>query len=212
MLLAISANAANHRQAQGLLERMESAYRGVKDYQVLIHVVAPTEKTGKGPEEFLYTFKKPRQVRIDIQTPQFGTIVIFPDGKGKVWVRPWGLRLLDLHLAPDSLFIANASGQRIDQTDLGLLIQNIRRSMHEGRRGALEIIEEPPNFRIRVLAEDHFREGKLTRYEFTIDGTTYFPAEIEERSADGTLERKITFRNLSINRGVPDHFFRLNDD
>lgn len=212
VLPAIPLNAANPADGQAVLKRMESAYAAVKDYRVLVRVVLAGENAGRRTEEFIYTFKKPRQVRIDYQMPQPGTIVIFPDAEGKVLVRPWGWRLLDLHLAPDSLLLTDPSGQRVDQTDFGLLVRNIGRSMDQGRRGPLEIVEEGPFVRMRVLAENHFREGQVTRYQFTIDKSTSFPAEVEERTPDGIFERKITFRNLAINTGVPDSFFRLNGD
>ncbi len=207
VLPAIPLNAANPADGQAVLKRMESAYAAVKDYRVLVRVVLAGENAGRRTEEFIYTFKKPRQVRIDYQMPQPGTIVIFPDAEGKVLVRPWGWRLLDLHLAPDSLLLTDPSGQRVDQTDFGLLVRNIGRSMDQGRRGPLEIVEEGPFVRMRVLAENHFREGQVTRYQFTIDKSTSFPAEVEERTPDGIFERKITFRNLAINTGVPDSFF-----
>ena len=209
MLLSIPANAANHEDAQVILKRMESAYEAVKDYRVLVQVVLAAESAPKRTEEFIYTFKKPRQVRIDFQIPQPGTILIFPDEQGNVWVRPWGWRFLDLRLAPDSLFLSNPSGQRIDQTDFGLLIRNVGWSMDGGRRGPLQILDEDQYVRIRVLADNHFHEGKVTRYQFTIDKNTYFPAEVEEWAPDGVLERKISFRNLAVNTGVPDSFFRL---
>ncbi len=212
VLPAIPLNAANPADGQAVLKRMESAYAAVKDYRVLVRVVLAGENAGRRTEEFIYTFKKPRQVRIDYQMPQPGTIVIFPDAEGKVLVRPWGWRLLDLHLAPDSLLLTDPSGQRVDQTDFGLLVRNLGRSMDGGRRGPLEIVEEGPFVRMRVLAENHFREGQVTRYQFTIDKSTSFPAEVEERTPDGIFERKITFRNLAINTGVPDSFFRLNGD
>ena len=211
-LLAFPANAADHADAQALLKRMESAYETVKDYRVLVQVAQAAENASRRTEEFIYTFKKPRQVRIDFQMPQPGTILIFPDEEGKVLVRPLGWRFLDLRLAPDSLFLSNPSGQRIDQTDFGLLIRNIGRSMDGGRRGALEIIEEDRYLKIEVLAENHFREGKITRYQIRIDKNTYFPAEIEEWTPEGVLERKIAFRNLAVNTGVPDSFFRLDKD
>jgi outer membrane lipoprotein-sorting protein len=207
VLLAIPSNASNGADAQAVLKRMESAYEAVKDYRVLVRVVLAAENAGRRTEEFVYTFRKPRQVRIDFQAPQSGTIVVFPDGGGKVLVRPWGWRFLDLHLAPDSLLLADPSGQRVDQTDLGLLIRNMGRSMDGGRQGPLAILEEGPFVRIRVLAENHFRESKITRYQFTIDKNTAFPAEIEEWTPDGVFERKITFQNLAINTGVPDSFF-----
>ena len=207
-LLSIPAIAAGHADAKAVLKRMESAYEAVKDYRVLVHVVLAAEDAGKRTEEFIYTFKKPGQVRVDFQIPQPGTILIFPDEEGKVLVRPWGWRLLDLHLAPDSLLLANSSGQRIDQTDFGLLIRNLGRSMDGGRRGPLEISEENQYIKIEVLAENHFRDGIVTRYRFMIDKSTYFPAEIEEWTPDGVLERKITFRNLAVNTGIPETFFQ----
>ena len=76
------------------------------------------------------------------------------------------------------------------------------------RRGPLEILDEDQVVKIRVMAEDHFREGRVTRYQFTIDKNTYLPAEIEEWTPDGALERKITYRNLELNTDVPDAFFR----
>jgi outer membrane lipoprotein-sorting protein len=207
MLLPIPTGAANLEEAQALLKRMESAYEKVKEYRVQVKVVTG-ENAGNRTEEFIYTFKKPNHIRIDFLTPQPGTILIFPDAEGKVLVRPWGWSFLDLHLSPDSILLATSSGQRIDQTDFGLLIKNIGRSMDGGRRGPLEILDEAHDIRIRVLAEDHFRAGKITKYQFTIDKNTYLPAQVEEWTPDGVFERKITFRNLEVNTGVPDSFFK----
>jgi len=207
-LLWIPANAAQDADAQALLVRMESAYQTVKDYRMQVQLILASENAGQRIEEFIYTFKKPGRVRMDFQSPQPGTMVIFPDEEGKVWVRPWGLRFLDLHLAPDSLFLSNPSGQRVDQSDFGLLIKNIGRSIGEGRKGPVEILEEERYVRIKVLAQNHFRSGKVTSYDFVIDKNTFLPAQIEERTPEGVFERRITFRNLVTNTGVPDSFFR----
>jgi outer membrane lipoprotein-sorting protein len=206
-LLAMPANAANQTDARSVLGSVESAYEAVKDYRVHVQVVLAAGNAGPRTEEFIYTFRKPNQVRIDFKTPQPGTILVFPDKEGKVLVRPWGWRPLDLRLAPDSLLLSNPSGQRIDQSEFGLLIRNMGRSMNGGRRGPLEFVEEDRVVRIAVLAEDHFREGKITRYRFTIDRSTWLPKEIEERTPEGVLERRITFMNLELNTGVSDSFF-----
>lgn len=211
-LLSIPANAAEDVDAQALLMRMESAYETVKDYRVQVQVILAAENAGRRTEEFMYTFKKPGLIRMDFQSPQPGTIVIFPDEEGKVWVRPWGWRFLDLHLAPESLFLSNPSGQRVDQTDFGLLIRNVGRSIGEGRKGPVEILEEEQYVRIKALAQNHFRSGKVTSYEFVIDKNTFLPAQIEERTPEGVFERRITFRNLVINTGVSDSFFRLDKE
>ena len=80
--------------------------------------------------------------------------------------------------------------------------------MDGGRRGPLEISEDNQYIKITVLAENHFRKGKVTKYRFTIDRNTLFPVEIDEWTPEGVLERKITFRELVINTGVSDSFFR----
>jgi outer membrane lipoprotein-sorting protein len=207
-LLPSAVSASNLEEAQALLKRMESAYEKVKDYRVQVKVVT-AENAGNRTEEFIYTFKKPNHIRIHFLTPQPGTILIYPDKEGKVSVRPWGWSFLDLHLSPDSILMANSSGQRIDQTDFGLLIKNIGRSVASGRRGPLEILDEAHDIRIGVLAEDNFRAGKITKYQFTIDKNTHLPAEVEEWTPEGAFERKITFRKLEINLHVPDSFFHL---
>ena len=66
---------------------------------------------------------------------------------------------LKLHLSPDNSLLLVGSGQQIDQTDFGLLIDNISRSLTDQRRGALDITEEVGHVRISVLAENHFRKG-----------------------------------------------------
>jgi outer membrane lipoprotein-sorting protein len=210
-LLPIPVGASNLEEAQALLKRMESAYEKVKGYRVQVKGVT-AENDGNRTEEFIYTFKKPNHIRIDFLRPQPGTILIYPDKEGKVSVRPWGWSFLDLHLAPDSILLANSSGQKINQTGFGLLIKNIGRSMDGGRRGPLEILDEAHDLRIRVLAEDHFRAGKITKYQFTIDKNTYLPAEVEEWTPEGVFERKITFRNLEINIHLPDSFFHLSEE
>ncbi len=54
-----------------------------------------------------------------------------------------------------------SSGQRIDQTDLGLLIQNIARSV--GREGDVPVLAADGETVIPVAADDHFRPGMVTR-------------------------------------------------
>ena len=97
-------------------------------------------------------------------------ILVYPDKNGKVAVRPAGLaHFLKFHLEPDSRLLKGSSGQRIDQTDIGLLIKNIARSLTDQRRGPAEIVEENGHVRIRVLAVNHFHEDVVTLYQFFID-------------------------------------------
>ena len=195
----------------GLIARMESAYAHVPAYQMDMEVSEYREGRAVETKRFLYTFKKPGHMRIDMHSPNPGMILVYPDKDGKIVVKPGGWAgFLKLHLAPDSrLLRASAVEQRIDQTDLGLLIKNIVHSLTDRRHGEIKVSGEGGQEVVEVLAEDHFRAGLLTLYNFTIDKQRWLPVEVKESTPDGVLRRRVIFRNLKTAIAVPDSFFRI---
>jgi hypothetical protein len=117
---------------------------------------------------------------------------------------------LTLHLSPDSVFFNNSAGQRIDQTDLGLLIQNIARSLTDQRRGEIKVSRKDGLVLVEVLADDHFLSGVLTLYHFSVDETLWLPVEVGEYTPEGILKREVMFLDLKTSIGIPDGFFRIN--
>jgi outer membrane lipoprotein-sorting protein len=195
--------------ADGLLKKMESAYTRVEDYQTNVEVRTYKREGSFETQKFLYTFKKPKWIRLDFESPHSGMVLIYPDKNEKVRVRlPGVAHILAFHLSTGNPLITGPAGQRIDQTDLGLLIKNIAHSLTDQRRGPVEI-EEDGYILIRVLAVNHFHEGVVTLYQFFIDKRFWLPVKVEESMPDGRLERTITFQNLRMNTGVPDSFFQL---
>jgi hypothetical protein len=201
--------AFNELDPAAILKRMETVYQGVEDYQA--QVVEKLEKEGSSEiQRFLYTFKKPRSIRLDFISPRAGLIVVYPDKKGKAVVQlPGVANFIKLHLSPDHRLLGAPTGQRIDQTDMGLLINNIGRSLTEQRRGPAEISRAGGTFQIRVLAEDHFRRGVITLYRFLVDDSLWLPIGVEESTPDGRRKRTVTFQDLRTNIGVSDHLFQL---
>ncbi len=195
---------------QDLLKNMASAYAEVIDYQAKMEI--RTYNTGNSfkAQKFRYTFKKPKRIRIDLESPRSGTVLVYPDHKGKVGIRPSGwARFFKFSLAPDSFLLKVSSGQPIDQTDMGLLIGNISKSVTHERHGRPELEDEGKYIRIHVLADNHFREGARTRYQFLIDKMKWLPVEVSESTPEGVLERQVFFRDLKVNIGVKDSFFQL---
>jgi outer membrane lipoprotein-sorting protein len=196
-----------------LIEKMESAYAEVEDYQTDVHLESRSTDGRYHTETFLYTFQKPDRIRIDFESPHSGLVLVYPERNGKVVVRPlqWA-PFFKLHLDPDNSILKTPSGQPIDRTDLGLLIKNIGHSLTDQRRGPVSIQEEGDLIQVSVLAEDHFRKGVLTLYRFLIDRTLWLPTGVHESTRDGVLERAIAFRHLRINIHLPSGFFRLDGD
>jgi outer membrane lipoprotein-sorting protein len=195
---------------QDILNHMKSSYNKVNDYQTTVEVRTYDNDNSFTAEKFLYTFKKPKQIRVDLETPHPGMILVYPDHNGKVGVRPSGwASFLKLSLGPDSFLLKGSSDQKIDQTDMGLLIENIAKSLTSEHHDRPEIEEQGNHLRIGVLADNHFRKDIRTRYEFLIDKTKWLPVEVSEFTPDGVLERRVIFSDLKLNIGIKNSFFQL---
>ena len=192
-----------------LLKRIEVTYAKVKDYQADIEDRTYNQDGSFKTKKFLYTFKEPEWIRLDFETPYSGMVLVYPDKNGEVAIRPAGFPFFKFHLALDNPLLREASGQRLDQTDLGLLIKNIGHSLTDQRRGPAEIVEEDEHIRVQVLADNHFQKGVETLYQFLIDKKLWLPVQVEESTPEGGLERKIILQNLRTNIGFPDSFFQL---
>lgn len=197
-------------QVSDIMAKMAAGYAKVEGYRTETEVNDYRDGEAVGTKRFLYTFKKPDHVRIDMKSPYPGMVLIYPDANGKVAVKPggWG-GFLKLHLSPDNALLRTSAGQRIDQTDLGLLIRNISHSLSDRRRGESKVIEEDGRVRIEVPAEDHFMAGVVTLYHFTIDTARWLPVEIKEFTPAGVLKRTVIFRNLQTSVAIPDSLFRI---
>ena len=215
LLLAVSAPGATPapaagEQVTGIVTKLAAAYAEVEAYQTDTEVVEYHDGRVAATKRFLYTFRKPGLLRIDMKSPYPGMILVYPDGNGKVAVKPGGWAgFLKLHLSPDSVLLRSSAGQRIDQTDLGLLIRHISRSVTDRRRGEVKVSGTNGRVLMEVLADDHFLPGVQTLYRFTVDTTRWLPAAVEEFTPEGVPKRKTIFRDLRTLSGVPDSIFRL---
>lgn len=193
-----------------ILDNMRKAFSDVYDYQVKVEVRLYRGTADFDTERFLYRFKKPDLIRIDVETPRAGTVLVYPDKNGKVVIRlPGFARFFPLRLSPDHFLLKGFMGQPIDKTDLGLLIENIGHSLDDQPYRTPNIEEQDGNIIIQVIAQDHFREGVITNYRFFIDTKLWLPIRVEESKPDGRLERTIAFYNLRINTGFSDRIFTI---
>jgi outer membrane lipoprotein-sorting protein len=192
-----------------VLENMKVAYDKVKDYQTEVGITFFEKDGSSRTETTLYTFKKPKWIRLDFVSPRPGLIMIYPDRNNKVFIKPRGLlSILGFHRPLDDPLLKSPTGQRINQTDLGLLIKNIRHGVTDQRRGPVSILEDDNTIQIEVLADDHFLEGVETRYQFLISKELWLPVEVSASKENGVQEWRIVFRNLRTNINVPDALFQ----
>jgi outer membrane lipoprotein-sorting protein len=196
-----------------LIEKMESTYAEVENYQTKVHIESRSTDGSYNTETFLYSFEKPDRIRMDFESPHSGLALVYPDKSGKAVVRPFQWApFFKLHLEPNSSLLDTPSGQPINRTDLGLLIKNMGHSLIDRRRGPVNIQEEENLIQVTVLAEDHFRKGVLTLYRFSIDRTLWLPVGVRESKPEGVLERDVTLGHLMLNIQFSSGFFRLDEE
>lgn len=199
-------------KASGLVEQMRASYAEVKDYRADVVIRRRGVDGAEKIERLTYSFKKPDRIRVDFQSPHKGLVMVHPNEEGKAVVRPFPWApFLKLRLAPEFSLTVGSAGQRIDQTDMGFLIESIDRSLSARSRGAPVIEESDEAVIIRVLAEDLFRRDRITRYGFRIDKDRWLPVAVAEYAPDGGFRRELRFLELRTNLGISDGYFSLED-
>lgn len=194
--------------AAAILERINAAYAKVQAYQAEVESSEYHKGRLEETRSFRYAFQKPGRLRIDMHHPHAGMQLTYPDARGRVRVRFGGwLGFASLRLQPENRLFATRSGQRIDQSDLGLLIRNIGRSIAEGHSDTLRIEEQPGRVLVEVLAADHFLSGVTTRYRFLIDRVLWLPVAVTESTPQGVMKRTTLFNDLQINPAFPEEYF-----
>jgi hypothetical protein len=198
--------AAGEDDVKSLIRHMQRIYSAVDDYQTMTTVLIFRNDGPAEIQRFLYSFKKPDHVRMDFQTPHPGAVLFYPDDEGRVVVRLAGIAgILPLRLSLNNPRLVSF-GQRIDQTDMGLLITNIFHSVTDEKKGPVSLTEDGDLVHMEVLAVDHFVKERITFYRFTIDRSLMLPVGVEESTPEGLLRRRVTFADLAINRGLSDRF------
>jgi len=198
------------KKAKEIVGKMAAAYAGIESYRTDTEVQEYRNGRLAETQRFLYTFRKPDHIRLDMKSPHPGLILVYPNKQGKATVKPggWG-GFLRFNLSLDSGFLKNSTGQRLNETDFGLLIRNIRHSITDGRQGDVKIAMENGLILVQVLADDHFRSGSKTRYRFFVDSQLWLPAEVEEFTPDGIIKRRVIFRNVRTSIPASEDIFRI---
>jgi outer membrane lipoprotein-sorting protein len=212
-LLWGSAHGWTAADSEALLDRMETAYEKVQEYETRLVITGfGKDDAFKSRQELIYRFKKPNRLRIDFITPHAGMTILYPASDGKVLLQPSGwASVFTLRLAPRNSLLEISPGQQIDQTHHGVLIANIRRTLTDMFQGELEVQETPDRTLLNVLSDNTFRRGVPTRYLFTIDNRLWLPVSVTEMEPNGALRRTVDYRDVRINPGLSEAFFVLLD-
>ena len=180
-------------------------YRTVESYRVTIH------STHAGGEEYIrYYYKQPGFVRMEFIRPHDGALLIYNPDTRRVRVWPFGVKHFpELSLSPGNPLIRSLSGTRVDQSDVGVLFENIR-ILREG--GNTEILgEESMDGRtvlhLIVTGADGIAVAHVHRSELWLDTESQFPVKVISRDLRDVIIESVMMEELEINATLPETLF-----
>ncbi|MCG5078622.1 DUF1571 domain-containing protein [Paraburkholderia tagetis] len=180
-----------------LVADAQARFNALANYQVrLKSISAETE-----PVEVRYAYRKPGFVRMDFICPHAGATLTYSPESGKVKLWPFGFDTFPrLMLSPDSHMIQSPQGHRIDQSDIGTLLVNVRELQQHGDTqfvGAETIGTRRASHVIVTGGPGHVVSG-VSRYELWFDVTHGLPVKVASEGASRAPIETVLMEDLRI--------------
>lgn len=181
-------------------------YQTVESYQVTLR-----SSSGSTESEVIhYHYKKPGFVRMEFVQPFKGAVLVYSPSTKEVSLRPFGaLRVPVFTLSPGNRLARSAGGHRVDRSDVGALLQNVK-ALQE--HGATEVLgEEPADGRqaihVAIIGRDNFSVEGVHRYDLWLETSTLWPLKATSHDVKNALIETVVMDDLQINPTFPDDFF-----
>lgn len=201
LMLAATLTATPPDPLAGAIEH----YRTVENYRVTIH------STHDDGEEYIrYYYKKPGFARMEFIRPHAGTVLIYNPATLSVRLWPFGVNHFpEFSLSPGNPLIRSSRGQRVDRSDVGTLLENVR-TLREGGNAEIlanESIHDRTVLHLVVTGADGFALAGVHRYELWLGRASQFPVKVISRDLRDIIIETVMMDELEINATLPETLF-----
>ena len=180
-------------------------YRKVESYRVTIHSVhADTE------EHLRYFYQKPGFVRMEFIRPHAGAVLVYNPSTQRVRLWPFGSgRFPELNLSPTNPLVQSSRHQRIDQSDVGALLDNMQKLRQGGRLGSLDeqTLAGRQVLHLSVTGPDHLTVAGVHCYEIWLDAASLFPLKVVSRDLRNAMIETVHMEDVDIDVQLPMTLF-----
>ena len=201
VLLAVAAlGAGNPDPIDAAIER----YRAVDSYQVTLRSLH-----GEQSDIIRFSYKRPGFVRMDFVQPHEGAVLIYSPLTKVVRLWPFGEGFFSLTLSPENGLVRSPTGQRVDRSDIGALLDNVKSLQRKGETTVLgqEMVGGRKAMRLTVSATGDLVVGNVRQYELWLDSATLLPLKVVSRNANNEIIETVVMDDLRINVKMPDRLF-----
>jgi len=175
----------------------QARFDALANYQVTLKSTSP----GTEPVEVLYGYRKPGFVRMDFIRPHAGATLAYSPASGKVKLWPFGFGTFpSLMLSPDSRMIQSPQGHRVDQSDIGALLVNVRELQQCGDTQVVgaETIGLRRTSHLIVTRRPGHLATRVFRYEVWFDERHGLPVKVASEGASREPIETVLMEDLRI--------------
>lgn len=182
--------------SESLLQQAAEEFRSLTSYSTTMRSYGTTETI------INYRYKKPGFVRMDFVTPHKGAALVYLPTTGKVELRPFGFaKALTLTMKPTARLVRSPSGHRVDESDIGVLIENALKLSEQGSENFLreETRQKTLMVVLEIVGRDKAVVHGVNRYLLWMDKKLKLPRVVESYDAENQLIEGLFLDDLIIN-------------
>jgi outer membrane lipoprotein-sorting protein len=179
-------------------------YRGIESYQVTLK-----SSHGENTDIIRYSYKRPGFVRMDFVQPHRGAVLIYNPVTQVVRLWPFGVNFLSLTLSPENRLVRSSTGQRVDRSDIGALLRNIKTLADNGDRAVIgeERVTGTKTVRLTVKGRRGFEVMNVHRFDLWLDSVTLLPVQVVSRDMTDAIIETVVMDDLRANVPLADELF-----
>lgn len=198
LLLLMALMLTSPEPLQEALERFER----LDGYRLALRSEGPG-----GNQQLLYGYRKPGLVRMDVQSPYAGAVLIYRPLGRQVRLWPFGLSWPSVALSPEHPLVTSSRGHRVDKSDVGVMLRRVLQLQQAGEL----VVQELATFRNRpvwhLVISGPAGPSGVARYELWLDREWWFPLKLIGRDERGNRLETVWLEQIELNPVFPADFF-----
>jgi outer membrane lipoprotein-sorting protein len=212
MLLVITGLAVAEETDYGkLFQKMQKQVDKIDDYQCTFESFSANDVKTKSIT-YKYYFKKPKSVRMEIQTgEQKGVVLVYTLTQNKVKVRlnnP-ALAMIPVILDPTNKDVCDLRGYGLHQSDWGWYIDQHLKNMKlfNGKITGEEVVNGRKTIVCELVSRNPGETSSIAKEKVWIDKELTVPLKYLQYDSTGKLILSSMFSNIQLNRQLKNKLF-----
>ena len=182
------------------------SYKSITSYQVTLR-----SKGHRFFEEIRY-FYKSGMIKMEFIKPFPGMILIYNPARKEVRLKPLKVAGHVISFSPDNPMIRSSAGHRVDESDIGSLLDAVAMLKANGETCVSGTQYLPPGrdtLQVKITGSRSFSFRGVHQYNLWLDRETCLPLRVVSYDLKGELIEDLLLDDLRTDPDLPDDLFRL---